>query len=87
MELGNPFINDTYNYISSRWGWRIHPTTGAVSKHNDDANISDYAKDAVEIMQKVGNINGKSNNLFDPKGNATRAELTTVLMRYLEEVK
>lgn len=33
VELGNPFADEDYYYISSRWGWRIHPITGAVVKH------------------------------------------------------
>ena len=31
IALSSPF-EDSY-YISSRWGWRIHPISGAVSKH------------------------------------------------------
>jgi len=30
--LGSPFHGQSY-YISSRWGWRIHPITGSVHKH------------------------------------------------------
>jgi len=33
VELGNPF-GDDYFFISSRWGWRIHPIRGGVSLHN-----------------------------------------------------
>ena len=31
-ELGNPFGDEDY-YISSRWGWRIHPISGQVKMH------------------------------------------------------
>ena len=33
IELGSPFVNDTDNPVSSRWGWRIHPITGVLSMH------------------------------------------------------
>lgn len=32
IQLGNPFGDQTY-FVSSRWGWRIHPITGELSKH------------------------------------------------------
>lgn len=50
----------------------------------DNANISAYAKDAVKQMQMAGVLSGKSGNLFDPKGTATRAEVSTVLRRFVE---
>lgn len=32
--LGSPFIGiDWSKYITSRWGWRVHPITGEVKKH------------------------------------------------------
>ena len=33
VELGSPFKDDAY-YITSRWGWRIHPISGEVAMHN-----------------------------------------------------
>ena len=30
--LSSPFKDESY-FVSSRWGWRIHPITGEVSKH------------------------------------------------------
>lgn len=52
----------------------------------DDAKISAYAKDAVKAIQQTGVINGKDNNRFDPQGNATRAEASTILRRFVELV-
>jgi hypothetical protein len=34
-------------------------------------------------MQKAGIISGKENNIFDPRGNATRAEVSTMLHRFI----
>jgi len=52
----------------------------------DDAKISAYAKDAVKAIQQTGVISGKQNNLFDPQGNTTRAEASTILRRFVELV-
>jgi hypothetical protein len=50
---------------------------------NDEANISAYAKNAVERFFRAGFISGKPNNMFDPRGNATRAEVAAMLHRFL----
>lgn len=52
----------------------------------DDIKISSWAKDAVKTIQQAGIINGKDNNLFDPQGNATRAEASTILCKFIELV-
>lgn len=50
----------------------------------DNASISSWAKEAVESMQQAGILAGKTNNRFDPAGTATRAEVATVLWRFVE---
>ena len=35
-------------------------------------------------MQQAGILAGRTNNRFDPKGTATRAEVATVLRRFVE---
>ena len=52
----------------------------------DNTQISSWAKDAVKSMQQAGILAGKVNNRFDPKGTATRAEVATVLRRFVEIV-
>ena len=52
----------------------------------DNASISSWAKEAVESMQQAGILAGKTNNRFDPAGTATRAEVATVLRRFVEIV-
>ena len=46
---------------------------------NDDANIADYARDAVMSMKNAGVIGGKLNNRFAPRENATRAEAAKII--------
>lgn len=50
----------------------------------DSAKISAYAKDAVKQMRMASVISDKSGNLFDPQSAATRAEVSTVLRRFVE---
>lgn len=52
----------------------------------DSTEISAYAREAVKEMQMAGILSDKGNNLFDPKGTATRAEVSAVLRRFIELV-
>lgn len=52
----------------------------------DSAKVSAWAKDAVDAMMKAGIVNGKPGNLIDPQGLATRAEVATMLQRYVNLV-
>lgn len=62
------------------------PVSRQIITFADDAKISAYAKDAVKVIQQTGVINSKDNNRFDPQGNATRAEASTILRRFVELV-
>jgi len=53
----------------------------------DSADIADYAVNYVELMVRAGIINGKPGNIFDPIGNATRAEVAAMLHRFAEAVQ
>jgi len=53
----------------------------------DNDDISRWAKNAVKKLTMQGIISGKPGNMFDPKGEATRAEFAAMLHRFLEEVK
>lgn len=60
----------------------LHLTTVRdLSIFTDSDQISDYAQQAILWTYETGLINGKGNNILDPKGIATRAELATILMR------
>ncbi len=49
----------------------------------DEAEISDYAKEAVDTLCFLGIIKGKENNIVDPKGYITRAEVAVVIQRMM----
>jgi hypothetical protein len=53
----------------------------------DEADVADYAKDAVRIFFSAGIVSGKPGNVFDPRGTATRAEIAAILHRFLEAVE
>lgn len=48
---------------------------------NDKDELSDWASDNVEKALKFGIINGKQENMFFPKGLATRAESSAIIKR------
>lgn len=60
------------------------PKVHAEMTFADNAKISTDAKDAIKAMQMAGVISGKDGNKFDPQGTATRAEVSTVLKRFVE---
>ena len=62
------------------------PKTRTEVTFADGSSIGSYAADAVKAMQMAGVIQGRDGNRFDPKGTATRAEVSAVLHRYVELV-
>jgi hypothetical protein len=67
-------------------GLTLNSQLSTFNLFNDDADIADYAKEAIERFFAAGIINGKPGSIFDPKGNATRAEVAAMLMRFIEAV-
>lgn len=56
-----------------------------ISKFNDASSVSDFAQEAMEWAYGTGIITGKyGETMLDPKGNATRAECATIMMRFCE---
>ena len=59
---------------------------GNLDKFKDADKIADYAKTAMQWAVGSGLVKGKSGNLLDPQGTATRAEIAAMLHRFIEEV-
>jgi len=53
---------------------------------NDAFDVSEWAIPAFRWACGSGVIGGKPGSLLDPKGDATRAEVATMLMRFLEMI-
>ena len=56
-----------------------------ISGFSDAGYVSDYAKDAISYAVKNGIITGKGENSLAPGDSATRAEVATMLMRYVSK--
>ncbi len=70
-----------YNYLKSigEVDEEIQEATFA-----DNDSISNWAKAGVAFASEKGYVNGKGNNLFDPNGDATRAELAQIFFNMLK---
>ena len=51
----------------------------------DDAEISDYAKDAVYTLKNLGILNGTGDGSFEPKRAVTRAECAKIVYELIKE--
>ena len=58
---------------------------GNLDKFKDADKITDYAKTAMQWAVDSGLMKGKSGNLLDPQGTATRAEIAAMLHRFIEK--
>lgn len=69
--------------------YKKYDVSGAKSLdgYTDAQSVSSYAVPALQWANAVGVVTGKSGNKLDPKGNATRAEVAAMLMRFCENVK
>lgn len=59
----------------------------SISSFSDHKLVSSWAKDAMEWAYAAGFITGNSINgkvVLDPQGDATRAQIATILMRYIK---
>lgn len=65
--------------------WRQEGRPAAnVQDFVDESSIASYAATAVDWARANGIISGKGGNRFDPRGNATRAEIAAMMKNYIE---
>lgn len=65
--------------------WRYEGSPAASAQDfADESSIASYASAAVDWARANGIISGKGNNRFDPRSNATRAEIATMIMNYAQ---
>jgi hypothetical protein len=60
------------------------PVTREAATYADASSIGSVYKTAVTAMQQAGIMMGEQNNKFNPKTNATRAEVSSMLYRYIK---
>ena len=72
-----------YRYAQSK-GYDTTQGGMAIRKYADFEQISDYAAEAMTWAVNTGIINGTSSTTISPQGPATRAQVATILMRFIE---
>ena len=72
-----------YRYADYK-GYKL-TITGNLDKFEDADKITNYAKMVMQWAVGNGLIKGKSENLLDPQGTATRAEISAMLHRFIEK--
>ncbi len=73
-----------YNFANYK-NIQLKPTVNAQSFIDSSSIKPSYAA-AVSTLQQIGVINGYSDGSFRPKGNATRAEVASMLMRFVDAI-
>lgn len=58
---------------------------GELGQFKDAASVSSFAVDGMKWAVGNGLISGKDGGILDPVGNATRAEVATIMMRFAEK--
>ncbi|MDR0813700.1 MAG: S-layer homology domain-containing protein [Oscillospiraceae bacterium] len=74
-----------YRYAKLK-GYDVSATTD-ISRYTDAAAVSDYALAAVKWANAIGLLSGRTETTIVPEGNATRAEVATLLWRFTENVR
>ncbi len=81
-------ITILYRYLNAA-GATLEDSGTSVT-FRDSSSISSYARPAVQAMKDAGIIGGKPDSYggyrFDPRGKATRAEVASIMCRFLESV-
>lgn len=72
-----------YRYAQSK-GYDTTQGGMAIREYADFEQISDYAVEAMTWAVNTGIINGTSSTTLSPQGEATRAQVATILMRFIE---
>lgn len=71
------------NYALSYLGQQ-DPGNGSTASFRDDSRISSWARDSVRWAVGQGILTGREDGRLDPAGTATRAEVCTMLQRFIK---
>lgn len=74
-------------YNAAKSAGVILPETKEKINFADEDDIAEYAKAAVENLQKAGIVSGYEDGTFKPAGNATRAEAAMMIYRVMQYIK
>lgn len=84
----NPNSSITREQLATMlWRYAGSPTgDGSLSSFGDSASVNGYAVEAMRWAVGEGLISGTDAGLLAPQGNATRAQVATILMRFVESL-
>ena len=69
------------------WRYSGSPSANAGSDFADESSIASWADTAVDWVRENGYMSGVGANLFQPQGQATRAQMATILTRYHQDAE
>ena len=74
--------------VAILWRYAGSPAAeaGFLSRFADAASVSGYAADAMRWAVSTGLIGGMGDGTLAPRGNATRAQVATILMRFVKNL-
>ena len=67
-------------------GYDVGQDDAEIQEFADYGDISEYAREAMAWAVDTRLINGTSDTTLSSKGNATRAQVATILMRFVESL-
>ena len=73
------------NYVNVMSNMELS-TKREANNFNDSESIASYANEAVSNLYRASVVSGKPGNLYDPKGNATRAETTAMIQSLIKQM-
>lgn len=65
---------------------KVNKVNGDLSRFADGKNVSSWATEAMGWAVNQGILTGKDDGRLDPQGTATRAEVATILQRFVEKI-
>ena len=72
-----------YRYVKLK-GYDVSASAD-ISGYTDASSVSSWATDAMRWAVSAGLINGRTATTLAPQGNATRAEVASILMRFMQK--
>jgi hypothetical protein len=82
--VGRNITREEMAVIIWRYAENFELSGGNAPDFNDNAEISEYAKESVLNLRALGILNGGNGNNFNPKNNATRAECAHIIRNLLK---
>ena len=78
------FVVILYRY-ATKMGFDTNLKNGNILGYEDANSISEYAVPAIKWAVERGIITGRTEDTLEPFGTATRAEVATMVMRFIKD--